>query len=377
MSVKGPHQLYLTTFIAVKRSQKNILAAILALFCLGIHFLSTRPDWVDQGYSKGFFPSFSAGLRMATGIFPLSIGDLIYALAIVWIIGRLISLGKKCVDPSQRQAPHFYASWCLSVFVSLATLYIAFNVFWGLNYNRTGISKQLGMVKEKYSLEALQQVNAILLLKTNLTKEKLDSTSTSYPNKQILFQEVVRAYDKAADVYPFLEYRHPAIKSSIWGGLASYAGVSGYYNPFTGEAQVNTRMPSFLQPFVACHEVAHQLGYAKESEASFVGYLAAVSSADSRLQYSTYLDLFMSANVHLYAIDSLSAIRYRNGLSPAVQKDVQTWKDFNRRHQNPVEPFITWVYDKYLKGNEQQQGMMSYHQVTGLLLAYYKKFGTL
>jgi hypothetical protein len=83
-------------------------------------------------------------------------------------------------------------------------------------------------------------------------------------------------------------------------GLGNYTGFTCYYNPFTGEAQLNTTIPRFLQPFIACHEVAHQLGYAKENEASFVGYLAAKGSGNALLQYSTYLDIFMHANRNLF-----------------------------------------------------------------------------
>jgi hypothetical protein len=79
----------------------------------------------------------------------------------------------------------------------------------------------------------------------------------------------------------------------LWGWLGNYVGFTGYYNPFTGEAQVNTTVPKFLQPFTASHEVAHQLGYAKEMEANFVGYLAASHSTDTLFRYSVYLDLFL------------------------------------------------------------------------------------
>ncbi len=57
--------------------------------------------------------------------------------------------------------------------------------------------------------------------------------------------------------------------------LGNYLGFTGYYNPFTGEAQVNTTVPQFLLPNIALHEMGHQIGYAKEDEANFSAYLAA------------------------------------------------------------------------------------------------------
>jgi len=163
----------------------------------------------------------------------------------------------------------------------------------------------------------------------------------------------------------------------MWGWLGNYLGYMGYYNPFTGEGQVNTTIPLFLQPFTTCHEIAHQLGYAKENEANFVGYLAAISSKDEFFHYSVYLDLFLYANRNLYHSDSAAANTFTKQLLPAVKNDLIVWRKFNQRHKNPVEPVIRWMYGKYLENNQQPSGMLSYDEVNGFLIAYYKKYGKL
>jgi len=48
----------------------------------------------------------------------------------------------------------------------------------------------------------------------------------------------------------------------------SYLGIGGVYFPFTGEANVNISMPHTSIPFTACHEMAHQIGFAREDEAT-------------------------------------------------------------------------------------------------------------
>ena len=138
---------------------------------------------------------------------------------------------------------------------------------------------------------------------------------------------------------------------------------------------MNTTVPKFLQPYIACHEVAHQVGYAKEMEANFVGYLAAANADDTLFQYSCYLDLFMYTNRNLYLQDSNAAKLYRKDLSPAVLSDLKEWIEFNRKHRSFIEPVISWAYGKYLQSNRQPQGILSYDEVTAFLLAYYKKFG--
>ena len=177
--------------------------------------------------------------------------------------------------------------------------------------------------------------------------------------------------------YPFLKYNPPSIKSSLWGWLGNYVGFLGYYNPFTGEGQVNTTVPSFVQPFTNCHEIAHQLGYAKESEANFVGYLAASNSKDPDFQYSAYLELFIYANSNLFYTDSLAAKEFGKKLLPAVKSDLKNLRQFYKRHRNPVEPIVRWVYGVYLQNNQQPSGILSYEEVTSFVIAYYKKFGKL
>ena len=121
--------------------------------------------------------------------------------------------------------------------------------------------------------------------------------------------------------------------------------------------------------------MAHQLGYAKENEANFVGYLAATTSTDTLFHYSTYLDLFLYANRDLSVRDSFFAVSAFRELSPAVKADLQTWRDFVSRHKSFIEPAISWAYAKYLKANQQPRGLLSYNEVVGNLIAFYKKYG--
>jgi hypothetical protein len=152
-------------------------------------------------------------------------------------------------------------------------------------------------------------------------------------------------------------------------------GYSGYYNPFSGEGQVNTRVPGFLIPFVTCHEMAHQAGYAKENEANFVGFLAGRESRDSALLYSTYLNMFLYANNELRQVDSTSAKENMKILSPAVRNDIEQYRKWSRSYDTPLGDFIDIVYNQYLKLNEQPAGRRSYNQVVIWLLAYYRQQG--
>jgi hypothetical protein len=245
---------------------------------------------------------------------------------------------------------------------------------WGINYNRIGIAGQLGLRNGKFTTTELKIVDSLLLIKVNESKKAISNQPNQIINRESIFMRSMKIYDCAKYQYPFLQGNEVLAKKSMWGWLGNYLGFTGYYNPFTGESQVNTTVPVFLQPFITCHEIAHKLGYAKENEANFVGYLAIVTSTDTFFHYSVYLDLFLYANRSLYMVDSFSAKLFAKQLSPEVRADLKEWNNFNQRHKNPIEPLIRWGYGKYLQRNQQPLGVLTYDEVTALLIAYYRKF---
>lgn len=360
----------------MKLDRKGIIVVVLLVFCLILHMYGLDENRVESSYSNRFYLPVSRFLRLITGKAPFSIGDIFYGLLTGWLIWQVILFLRRVFKKEDRLSKWpYYRKAGYRLLLFCCSMYIIFNTLWGLNYNRKGIGYQLGLEKSPYSNEELNTINRLLCDRINASKSQLLIQYPDYPENRELFNMVGLAYRKLEIGYPFLQYEPVSLKASMWGWLGNYTGFTGYYNPFSGEAQVNTTIPRFLHPFIACHEVAHQLGYAKENEASFVGFMAAKASGNALLQYSTYLDLFVHANRNLYYADSVSAKKYRNSLSVAVMADLKTWAEFNRSHRSFIEPLISWIYDKYLKGNRQPEGLLSYDEVTGFIINYYKKFG--
>ena len=188
-------------------------------------------------------------------------------------------------------------------------------------------------------------------------------------------KKATEAYLYADDIYPFLSYDPQSMKPSIYSYLGNYFGFQGYYNPFSGEGQVNTTIPKFLEPFVSAHEIAHQLGYAKENEANFVAFLACKSYPNNTYRYSLYFDMYLYAITELDRSDSVLAKAHRDKLHPQAKKDIDEYRNFLRKYRNQVEPVVSWIYDGYLQANDQPEGKKTYNMVIAYLIAYYKKFG--
>jgi Protein of unknown function (DUF3810) len=366
------------SFIGMLATRKWITAVILLLACVAVNMYSNNTFIVENDFSTHFYPAFSKILRATFGWLPFSIGDFLYGGLVVFLLIKLFHFFRFFWSKKSRMRyksniiPVFY-----SIFIFCSVLYLVFNIFWGINYNRIGIATQLNLTIEKYSVEDLKKINDVLVEKINLSKYNLIQKNAKYPTSSEMFLKTENAYISAEKKYPFLHYENRSIKKSMWGWLGNYTGFLGYYNPFTGEAQVNTTVPKFTQPFTTCHEVAHQLGYAKEMEANFVGYLAASASLDTLFRYSVYTDLFTYANRTLYFVDSASSLEYRKKLLPEVIADFIERKKFNMKHKSFAEPIVSYFYNIFLESNEQPMGILSYDEVTAFIIAYYKKYRTI
>jgi hypothetical protein len=358
-----------------------VKTGILAGLALAVGIFSFYPGLVEKGYSLGFYPAFAATIRLITGWLPFSFGDTLYIALILYIIYWIYRTGLGLYRKTLSRQHILSASW--KVVRRLLLIYLIFKIFWGLNYDRLGIEAQLGIGKNSYSIEEVTTLTNQLIDQLNATRRQIQDTVLPSPSLDSIYLEAYRSYGSLSDEYGFLNYRNLSVKGSLFSSIGDYLGFTGYYNPFTGEAQVRTDIPKILLPYITCHEMAHQLGYASESEANFVGYLAAVRSKNVFFRYSVYQDLFSYAQqeeVNLYGKQNdFKKFAYvlqqnRERLDTLVKKDRREIREFFQQRKNRISPAVSSLYDQYLKLNKQLQGVNSYNEVIGWLLAYQKKY---
>ena len=135
-------------FSAMKTGKKGKIVAGLLLVIIIIKLYVLNAERVETGYSTQFFKHFSAILRSITGIFPFSIGDILYAVFVVWLLFQLFRMVRFLVSKANKGLKRNYLSTILYRWLVWgASLYIVFNLFWGINYNRKGIASQMGLKK--------------------------------------------------------------------------------------------------------------------------------------------------------------------------------------------------------------------------------------
>ena len=166
---------------------------------------------------------------------------------------------------------------------------------------------------------------------------------------------------------------HQSIKPSLLSLPLSYMGFGGYLNPFSLEAQYNDKVPNYKYPSLIAHEMAHQLGYAKENEANFVSCYINMYSQNQKIKYAgfTYALKFCLNEVYRRSPEDFETLKAK--VNPGILKNYKDVQEFWKSYKNPMEPVFKNVYGNFLKVNNQPRGIESYNYVVALLVNYFSE----
>ncbi|MCC8425623.1 DUF3810 domain-containing protein [Mucilaginibacter sp. UR6-11] len=349
--------------------QKRLLAiAMLAVVLFLISVFEDHPAAVERYYSQGLYVFICRVLHPVFNLLPFSVGDVLYILVVAYLIYLLVKLIAFVLKKQFTKA----LSLVLGIVIGIQTGMTFFYLFWGLNYFRPSAGQRLNLRDTNYTTAHLQDVTCQIIDSANATRARITRDDT-LQNNAAIYQTALKAVSKiSADSVNFRAC-HPYIKSSLLTPLMNYLGTSGYYNPFTSEAQMNYQMPFFERPFVACHELSHQLGYGPEDEANFAGFLVGIGSADRLLRYSAYQEALDECMHALRRRDTMANNELKTHISTVVRNDFKAQRAYWLAYRGKIGIISSIFYDDYLKANNQPHGMDTYNQMVLLLMAWYPK----
>jgi hypothetical protein len=355
--------------------------AAAGLSLLVVAFLSPllaaqSPEAVEQWYSRGFYPSLLSLLAGISTRTPLSLAEFCFFLLSLALPARLLRAAREARRTSPRRA---LGSLLADLTLTVGVLSFAFVALWALNYRRIPLAVSAGLDVRPAGIAELSDLAGELVTQTNRSRELLaerpegaDATSTPSATIAGVLSRAPAGFAAAARHYPALAGRCFPPKALLSSEAFSWLGLTGIYSPFTGEANVNVRAPLLELPFSASHEVAHQLGFAREDEANFVGYLACRFHPDPDFIYAGLLGASIHASNALLAADRASWAKAEAGRSEAVKRDLQTLREWSERHEGPAARAAEKVNDAYLRAQGQRDGVRSYGRMVDLLLAEHR-----
>lgn len=361
--------------MALKKPGYRIGQWVVAMLLLAtVFWLQQHPAIVEDYYSRGIYPYIGRTLRLLFGWFPFSIGDTVVVVAIIYVLVQLIhfikSLRKRKIDFSA------IAIGVVHLSRVLLCIYLLFMFLWGMNYYRQGTPSLIDIMPTRYENEDVEKLNNALLLKLQaFSKDSVLIRQLKTNNRENLVGEALQGYALLKDELKTGPFGSVSFKPHLIGKLQSYMGYSGYYFPFSGEAHANLYAPTASLPFTTAHEMAHQLGFALESEANMVAYLVTRKSASKFVQYSSYYAVYQYAFAEYYQRDSVAARQAAKRWPQMVIEDKKEAIAFNIAHESFLQPILDKYYQWYLRQNNQPEGLASYNKVVALLIAYAKRYG--
>jgi hypothetical protein len=338
---------------------------------------------VEKLYADRFGPAIVAALTNVTGQVAVSFAELAIAVGIVvwtgWLAVALFlarrhgaSIGGAVADHGWRTASFGLAAAC------------AFYLLWGANYARPTIVERLEW--DQLEADATTHAEAVAELEV-LAGELVAAANAEYvaafgvpdmgrasaPPRALdeLDPLIDGGFATLAAELPlgggFGLSRGPA-KSVASSAVLTRLGVSGFYFPWTGEANYNSQVPGYQLPLVIAHEKAHQRGIASEDEANFVGFLAGAHSDDGYVRYSSYMFAGRQLLSELLKLDEQAAYEIVGRRLPGVQRDVDAGREFWLRHEGRGTEVHRELNDAYLRAHGVEGGVESYSRSARLIV---------
>jgi hypothetical protein len=330
--------------------------------------LSYFPDLVEKYYSNGIYPYISNFSRILFGKFSFSVGDVLYFFFLIYVIFAI-----------WKSRYSWISSWkhiLLKISGVFSVIYFLFHITWGYNYYRVPLFEKMKIQRDysdkdllDFTLKLIKQTNKVHLQITNNENLKV-VFPYSVPKA---FEKTLNGYNEVSKEYVFFSFQNLSIKKSLFSLPLTYMGFGGYLNPFTNEAQVNSFPPMYNFPMTSCHEMAHQIGFASESECNFIGFLTTIHNKDLYFQYAgySYALRYCLANWEYrnVTIQKFLAAKINSGILNNYQESTIFWNN----HETFIEYGFKVFYDNFLKLNLQEDGLDSYSKYLNLLINYYAK----
>nr|WP_234047682.1 DUF3810 domain-containing protein [Chryseobacterium paridis] len=293
---------------------------------------------------------------------PFSLGDVMYVL-LAFISIYIIF---QCFSKKSRNKA------ILKLLLIINLFYFSYQVSWGMLYFQTPIIKKLKK-QEKPDVRKAKILALQYLEKCKITRKLVseDKNGIFVARDLKTVQEEILSQQQRLPNYISgkKETGINSIKPSLFKTVMNFTGILGYYNPFTAEAQYNPNLPSSFIPFTLAHESSHQLGFAREQEANFVGYLVGIHSENLELRYSTEYFTLKSLLRFIVEQDPKFVKSIINNYSAGMKRDRLYERSFILKHQGWLDDFFGFTNNLFLQSN-QQEGSVTYSYFIDLLLNY-------
>lgn len=260
-------------------------------------------------------------------------------------------------------------------------LFFLHTACYGLNNYAGSIADDIRLSVTEYTLSELEDATVYYRDQANaLAKQiKRDSDGNAqYPSFAELAETAGNGFTSLVygNSYSIFAGSTLPVKELGWADMYTSMGITGFTMSLTGEAAVNPQIPVVSLPFTMCHEMAHRMSIAVESDANMAAFLACQANSSLEFRYSGYLMAYRYCYNALASVgtpESQEALqRVKSGLNQYLYHDLSHYNAFFAEKKNETATKVaTTVNDTYIKVNGDERGVASYGKVCDLLISWH------
>ena len=267
-----------------------LLIGLLAAFWFLPNLMTCRAGDI---YSAYIFPMIAAPANAVNTIFHFSMTENLVVLGSLFLVGLVIYFVVMLfVRGAKGRLGSFLYKSLTVVLTVMVVVTGVFQLMHGLNYRRSTVVMLLGLDGEEHDFDDYAATlewayNGMVKARADMgedfegvahSKESFESNVT-YAN--ILIDTVCDKYD--IPVSSNFVRAKPVSLSRYW----TYTGIVGVYDPFLGEANINTDyMDPTTFPITICHEILHAKGFASETDCNTLAAICCLSATRADFRYA-------------------------------------------------------------------------------------------
>lgn len=352
--------------------KKNFFKILYIAICIVfmkfiVHYCRNNIDVVEFYYSRKIYPKISSILNLLFDPLPFSAGEVLLTLLLIYLFIKLVFLIK---DFSVKKL----INYTLNTLMLIVSLQLLFWYLWGINNYRYTFDELSDITVSPSTVEELKEVCIYLVEKTNELRSIMPENEhniTYVNNYTSIFDYSENAYENISykyDIVPHDSFCKP--KAMFFSKIMCELNFTGIFNPFTSEANINIKEPSFKLPFTICHELAHQKGFPRENEANFISFITCINSENEIYEYSGYISALIYCMNALYSTDKDIYYMVKEEYSEGLTRDLEYLKFFWSEYKGKTAEIASKNNDLFLKSTNQPLGVKSYGVVVDLIIAY-------
>ena len=351
--------------------KRHIWAGISALIII-LHLALRNNGSLMAALSENIIQPLHRRMAAACDYVNLSVAEILLALAVLAVLVYIVLQTVRIIRRGEKLKT-LYRTVITLLSAGLA-VYAGFCILWGTYYYGNDYVNKAGLDDGPVSVEQLKTVTEYFAKMANEYSYYVnrDADGCYAPDYDEILAKSPEVFKNTEELYPCLAGPAVHAKGIFHSRVMSYTDFTGFFFPFTAEANVNTDCPGCYFAATVAHELSHQRGVAREQDANFTAVLASLNYSDPDYVYSACLLAYTHLGNALYSADYEAWEEIYLSLNENILRDFARnrayWKQFD---DTVTQKVSNTVYENFLYSYDQNLGLKSYGACVDLLVNYY------